>query len=92
MPETYASRRYSWITPPGAVTPLDLELIKVCDHIGQRAERRFPFQGPVRTVGVVEVLVLAHSPHSSGLSRTGVLPWAQHLVLQIFLTDKRSSA
>ncbi len=37
---------------PGAVTPLDPELIKVGDSIGQRAQRRCLFQGPVRPVAL----------------------------------------
>jgi hypothetical protein len=40
--ETYATRRYSSITAPSAVTPLDPELIEVGDAIGQRAQRRDP--------------------------------------------------
>lgn len=43
---------------PGAVTPLDPEMIHVCDSFGRRAQRRGLLQGAVRPVRVVEVLVL----------------------------------
>ncbi len=32
---------------PGAVTPLDPEMVQVGDSVGQRAERRGLFQGAV---------------------------------------------
>ena len=47
----------------GAVTPLDPEMVQVGDAVGQRAERRGLFQGAVRPVGLVEVLVLAQHDH-----------------------------
>jgi hypothetical protein len=48
---------------PGAVTPLDPEMVQVGDAVGHRPERRGLFQGAVRPVGVVEVLVLAQHDH-----------------------------
>src|ERR1039457_3405919 len=48
---------------PGAVTPLDPEMVQVGDAVGYRAERRGLFQGAVRPVGVAGVLVLAQHDH-----------------------------
>ena len=39
--------------PPGAVTPVNPEMVQVGDAVGHRAERRGLFQGAVRPVGVV---------------------------------------
>jgi hypothetical protein len=47
----------------GAITALDPEMVQVGDAVGQRAERCCLFQGAVRPVGVVEVLVLAQHDH-----------------------------
>ena len=44
---------------PGAVTPLDPEMVQVGDAFGQRTERRGLAEGAVGPVGVVEILVLA---------------------------------
>ena len=44
---------------PGAVTPLDPEMVQVGDAVGQRTERRGLAEGAVGPVGVVEILVLA---------------------------------
>ena len=38
VPKTYASRRYSWITPPGAVVALDAETIQAGGVLWQRAQ------------------------------------------------------
>jgi hypothetical protein len=35
VPKTYATRRYSWMTPPGAVMPPDPEMIQVVRAIWQ---------------------------------------------------------
>jgi len=48
---------------PGAVTPLDPEMVQVGDAVGQRTERRGLAEGAVGPVGVVEVLVLAQDGH-----------------------------
>jgi hypothetical protein len=44
---------------PGAVTPLDPEMVQVGDAFGQRTELRGLAEGAVRPVGVAEILVLA---------------------------------
>jgi hypothetical protein len=44
---------------PGAIAPLNPEMVQVGNAVGQRAQRRGLFQGSVRPVGVVEVFVLA---------------------------------
>ena len=44
---------------PGAVTPLDPEVVQAGDAPGQRAERRGLAEGAVGPVGVAEVLVFA---------------------------------
>lgn len=43
---------------PGGVTPLNPEMAQVGDAAGQRAQWRGLLKGPVRPVGIVEVLVL----------------------------------
>ncbi len=48
---------------PGAITPLDPEMVQVGDAVGHRAEQRGLFQGAVRPVGVVEVLGTETPPH-----------------------------
>ena len=48
---------------PGAVAPLDPEMVQVGDAIGQRAQRRGLLQGPVRPVGVVEIFVFTQRGH-----------------------------
>ncbi len=63
VPKTYATRRYSWMTPPHAVVPPDAEMIQVCDAIWQRPQWRGLVQSAVRPVGVVEVLVLPQHHH-----------------------------
>ena len=47
----------------GAVTSLDAEMAQVGDIVGQRARRSGLFQGAVRPVGVIEILVLAKDDH-----------------------------
>jgi hypothetical protein len=46
-----------------AVTAPDSELLQADDAVGQRAQRRGLFQGSVRPVGVIEVLILAQHGH-----------------------------
>jgi hypothetical protein len=47
----------------GAVTSLDAEMAQVGDIVGQWAQRSGLFQGAVRPVGVIEILVLAKDDH-----------------------------
>jgi hypothetical protein len=59
----------------GTVAPLDPELIRAGDAIGQRAQRRGLVQGPVRPAGVAEVLVLAQHDHQMPLIPCQGLVW-----------------
>jgi hypothetical protein len=48
---------------PGAIAPLDPELIPIRDAVGRLPQRRCLLQGAVRPMGVIEVLVLAPHDH-----------------------------
>jgi hypothetical protein len=48
---------------PGAVMPLDPEMVQVGDAVGQRAQWRGLLEGSVRPVGIVKVLVLPQHDH-----------------------------
>src|SRR5260370_30076078 len=48
---------------PGAVTPLNPEMIQVGDTVGQRAQWRGLLESSVRPVGVVKVFVLPQHYH-----------------------------
>jgi hypothetical protein len=48
---------------PCTVPPPDPELIQAGDVVGQRAQRCGLFQGSVRPVGVVKVLIFAQHGH-----------------------------
>ena len=52
---------------PGAVTPLNPEMVQAGDAVGQRAQRRGLLKGAVRPVGIVEVFVLAQDGHQVSL-------------------------
>jgi hypothetical protein len=63
VPKTYATRRYSSDHAPGAVTPLNPEMVQIGDTAGQRAQWRSLLEGSVRPVGIAEVLVFAQDDH-----------------------------
>jgi len=52
---------------PGAVMPLDPEVVQVGDCVRQGAQRRGLFEGSVRPVGVAGVLVLVQHDHQVAL-------------------------
>jgi ribosomal protein S18 acetylase RimI-like enzyme len=78
---------------PGAVTPLDPEMVQVGDSVGQRAERRGLFQGAVWPMGVVEVLVLAQHDHQvlRPPRHTGGA-WHEEFPREVIIAAERDSA
>src|SRR5690242_13809795 len=67
VPETYATRRYSWITPPARSRRRRRKRVQVSDATWQRTKRRGLVQGAMWPVRVVEVLVLAQDGHQVAL-------------------------
>jgi hypothetical protein len=48
---------------PGAVSPLNPEMVEVGDAVGQRAQWRGLLEGSVRPVSIVKILVLPQHHH-----------------------------
>ena len=60
VPKTYATRRYSWITPPERSRRWTPELIQVGDAIGKQAQRRGVIQACRYRALVLTVITAIH--------------------------------